>query len=225
MVSQASKRIIKKAVMLSGIMFLFLSVVCVSRAEKTEAERLAEVELKRKMAETAKNNLMGTTWAIELTQMTDSSKKETLSDTINFKDGKIESEHLTAEEFTPTNFTVSIKGTDRVVWETMQSSENKGLAFWRGEVRKGRMRGVLSRHYTKSKIKDYTFRSTGDPIPIALTEEEAAKQAAEAAAPAQPVAQEQAKQDVKKATEPKAAQAAEETQAPTQQRRRWWWNR
>ena len=42
----------------------------------------------------------------------------------------------------------------------MQTSEKKGLTFWKGELENDKMRGVLSRHIDEKTIKDYTFYST-----------------------------------------------------------------
>jgi len=115
-----------------------------------------------KKVKEAEKELNNTKWQISLTQITQAEKKEKLTDTLRFKDDKVEMESLTSQGFPASGFTITIKGDDNnvIVWETMQVSEKKGLAFWKGEIEEGRMRGVLSRHLDEKTVKDYSFYST-----------------------------------------------------------------
>jgi hypothetical protein len=154
---------------------LMLSLVPVSLAEeakeikenKTAVETNApektklDIEGENRIKEAAKE-LENTLWRINLKQITQSEKKEAFADVIRFKAGKVEMESLTSQGFSPTSYSVTVKGEtyNIVVWETMQTSEKKGLAFWKGEIEEGRMRGVLSRHLDGKTVKDYSFYST-----------------------------------------------------------------
>ena len=154
-----------------GLVVLILGVVTVDWAQSSDEEKIAaQAEKKRQMIKAAKKKLDNTTWQIELTQMTTGKKKVKTEDTLRFINGRIESEQLVSEGFSASNFTVRIKREDTVIWETMQSSEEQGLAFWRGEIKEGIMRGVLSRHLDEKTIKDYTFVSEKKEI-ILIPEE------------------------------------------------------
>jgi len=155
--------------------------------KKLEEEKQKERERKREMVRDAKRQLNGTSWSITLKESTTKKDKEIIEDTLTFDGGKIGSGELISLGFNSSNFTVRIKREDRVIWETMQNSEEEGLAFWRGELKKDEdgvlgdvMRGVLSRHLNDKKktVIDYTFvsESMGDieeeEVEPEVTEEE-----------------------------------------------------
>ena len=140
----------------AGIIILTLCISTAGRAE-SDKEKLAAEQKRREMIENAKEDLNDTTWKIELSQMGSGAKVENISDTVRFADNEVESEILASEGFPGTSFTVSIKDNAAIVWETMQTSEKGGLAFWKGEIKDGVMRGVLSRHLNGKTVKDYSF--------------------------------------------------------------------
>jgi hypothetical protein len=185
---------------LSGAIIMFFFVFGVSTIGQTaekkaaadvEAERLAKEkelaqEKMRKLIQEAKNKLNNTAWQIELKQAVSTAapdiagkkqKKASVAtiekDIISFRDNKIDSSSLMAEGFSPTNYTVRLKGKDNdiTIWETMQTSQDKGVAFWRGEIEKDVMRGVLSWQVSEEDKRDYTFTSvkkegaTPSPVP------------------------------------------------------------
>ena len=124
--------------------------------------------------------LNGTEWAIELSPMYGGKAKPALKDSLRFDNGQITSASLSKEGYAGTNCTVTV-GEDGVpVWETMQTSEGKGVVFWRGELYGDTMRGILSKHPIEGNTEDYSF--TGKQSGAA-----AAPSAAEPA-PAQPAA-------------------------------------
>ena len=129
-----------------------------------------EMEKRKNMIKAAKEKLDNLVWHIEVAQMTSEPQKETYKDTLRFSDNKVGSEHLSSDDFPSTNYTVSMGGENIVVWETMQTSEKKGLAFWKGEVEGGVMRGVLSRHFDEKTVRDYSFSSVGPAEVMAPTE-------------------------------------------------------
>ena len=155
---------------------LMLSIVSVSLAaekkgnakeqEKPKAVEAKQDEEMAKKIKEAEKTLNNTKWQVNFSQITQAEKKEKFADTVSFKDGKVEIESLTSQGFSATSFTISIKGDDNnvIVWETMQVSEKKGLAFLKGEIEEGRMRGVLSRHLDEKSVKDYTFYSTSKEV-------------------------------------------------------------
>ena len=120
---------------------------------------MTEEVLAKKKAE-----LNGTKWNIELKSMVTvkgKSKLETEKDVVNFSEGKIVSEKLAALGYAPTGFNSRMEEDGTLIWETMQTSEEDGTAFWRGDVGPdGIMRGVLSKRDPKENVKDYNFVGT-----------------------------------------------------------------
>lgn len=157
------RRILKK-LLLSISIILFCGIAGPIRAEKG----LTEAEEKAKTLVEAKKELNNTSWEIELKPMATGKRKPKKSekDTLRFVNNQIISDKLEAEGFSFSNYTVRIKGKDNdvIIWETMQASEKKGVAFWRGEVRNNRMRGVLSWHISEKKKESYNFVSMAKEI-------------------------------------------------------------
>ena len=122
------------------VILCFSAVVLVSLVSGSlcKAQEMTEREKTREMAKLAKEELNGTVWEVTLKPMaTNKNKKLTeLADTLRFEDKRVSSDMLVAEGFNASNFTVRVKGAknERVVWETMQVSEESGVAFWRGEI-------------------------------------------------------------------------------------------
>lgn len=214
---------------------LFLIVVLIGFGtswDPAEAKSVTDAEKRQAMIKSAKEILGGTTWDINLTQMTPDKKKDKFNDILTFSEGRISSEKLSNEDFGATNFTVRIKGEDIIIWETMQTSadKEKGVAFWRGEIRKeGVMRGVLSWHIKENKVKDYSFKSevTLEEIltaPVVVEEEivvveEVTPEVEKTAEGTEEEAAEEAREEVKKEEKP-AEKVPEETKKRTSRRRR-----
>ena len=149
----------------SGIAILALVIDAAVWAENSGKGRIVSAEEKREMLNVAKNELNNTVWQIELKQTAIGKKKKSEkgeADVLRFKNNKIISDKLASSGFSSSNYTVRLKRKDKdiVIWETMQASEEKGVAFWRGEIRNGIMRGVLSWHVDEKNKKNYLFVST-----------------------------------------------------------------
>jgi hypothetical protein len=146
-------------------------------AEKAAKERLDAQEAMKKLVKAAKEKLNGTSWQIAMVQNLSSaasgakgkklSSSAMDSDTLNFSSNKISSSAMSSNGFTPTNYTVRVKGkkNEITIWETMQTSADKGVAFWRGEVdADDNMRGVLSWQIDEKNKQDYSFTSSKKSI-------------------------------------------------------------
>ncbi len=109
-----------------------------------------------------KADLNNTEWAIELKTM-GAAKGKVENDTLHFFDGKIASANLGKAGYNITNFTLRmLEDNETLTWETMQTAEKDGVAFWRGDIGPdGIMRGVLSKRDLKNNTKDFNFVSTG----------------------------------------------------------------
>lgn len=127
-----------------------------------------------------KASLNNTDWTIELKPMAGGKKARAEKDTIHFADGKVSSTNLTKAGYGPTNFTLRmLEDNETLTWETMQTSEKSGVAFWRGDIGPDNvMRGVLSKRDLKDRTTDFNFVSTGSqkvapptpPAPVATGE-------------------------------------------------------
>lgn len=117
-----------------------------------------DMEEQKKLLKAAKKELNNLEWKIKLSPMS-GTKAKSYEDTLLFVDSKFSSEKLESEEFSASNYTVSLKGEDVIVWETMQTSEDAGISFWRGELENGVMRGVLSKNPGKETHMDFSFYS------------------------------------------------------------------
>lgn len=103
--------------------------------------------------------LNGTEWNIELNPMYGEPPGRSLKDTLEFSNGKIISTRMNKEGFPTSNYTITVGDDGVAVWETMQTSETEGVAFWRGELHGDSMRGILSQHPLEGTTVDYSFTS------------------------------------------------------------------
>ena len=102
--------------------------------------------------------LDGSEWQLTLTPSSESNKKEKeSSDTLTFEKGKITSKQMSAKGFPSSNYTLTEKEGEGVVWETMQTSDSGEVSFWHAQVQGPSMRGILSHHPSKGDPKDYSF--------------------------------------------------------------------
>jgi len=107
--------------------------------------------------EQIKAQLHGTRWAIEMTPLSASGKAKAHKDTVEFGAGTVASDRLTKAGYLQSNYTLTIGGDGVPVWETMQTKEGEGVAFWRGELHGSAVRGVLSKHPLDGPAEDFSF--------------------------------------------------------------------
>lgn len=128
-------------------------------ADKGEALR-AEIN---RQADEAKADLNGSEWEISVKPSSKVSKSIFSSnDTLTFQNNRFQSEQMTEEGFRPTNYTVTVPEDKQlpVVWETMQTSSEGEVMFWRGEWNreKNLMSGTIVRQLEEGN-EDYYFTS------------------------------------------------------------------
>jgi hypothetical protein len=115
---------------------------------------------KKQLEERKRKDLSNSEWTIELTPLNGKGKKE--AETITFKDNQVNFVSYGKKGFPATNFTLSVQDDGMVIWETMQTSDKAGIAFWRGEMPDSQsMRGIFSYHPDAKTTLDYSFISTG----------------------------------------------------------------
>ncbi|MBU1998298.1 MAG: hypothetical protein ABIG46_08975 [Candidatus Omnitrophota bacterium] len=130
-------------------------------ASKEEKARLEALSAKRSAVEQKKKELNNTEWQIELVMTNAPAKPKKDTDSVIFKDNQVSISGYMPKGFPPTNYTLTISGDGTLVWETMQTSEKVGVAFWRGEISPNMqiMRGILSYHVDDKTVRDYSFVS------------------------------------------------------------------
>ena len=129
----------------------------VSQSDKARSE---ELKVKKAQAQRKLNELNNTEWSIDLTAMTAKGKKEI--DVISFTNKQVAIAGFVKKGFPTTNFTLTVQEDGSVIWETMQTSDKSGIAFWRGELdsKMQVMRGVVSHQIDQNKKTDYSFVSS-----------------------------------------------------------------
>lgn len=159
-----------KIIILAAFMVIPLFLTTNVFAGAKDDYKQKKLEFRRKRIKAVKLKLDGTVWDITVYQSGAKRRKKPRKDVLVFSDGKIQSENMVAEGFNSSNFSLRIKGESIVIWETMQNSEDKGLAFWKGEIENGVMRGVFSWHLDEKTIKNHTFVSEKQSIKLIPTE-------------------------------------------------------
>lgn len=154
----------KRGLMLSVIM-LFIAAGYAGAADKAAPAKAVVVQPVAPVPDllaTKKADLNNTEWTIDVKVM-GVSKAKGEKDTLSFLDGKISSANLGKAGYSTTNYSARIlEDNETLTWETMQTSEKDGVAFWRGDIGPdGVMRGVLSKRDKKDKTSDFNFVSTG----------------------------------------------------------------
>ncbi len=131
-------------------------------ADKKKSDRASDAALKSKKDAAQKKlaELNNTEWTIEMNPLSGKGKKET--DIITFRNNQVSVSGFSKKGFPTTNFTLSVQEDGIVVWETMQTAEKGGVAFWRGEMdlTMQSMRGVVSHQIDEKTKADYSFAST-----------------------------------------------------------------
>lgn len=183
MMIQVSKKAVHKRFVITKIGILLVSAVvltwCLGVFSSVYAKRKSKAEIeiqrKRELRKQEKAKLNNTVWQIELVKISaDKKKRKKEEDTLRFENNKVQSNKLALEGFSPTNYTINVEGDGNtiVVWETMQTNEIGNIAFWRGEIENGVMRGILSWQLSKTFKEDYGFVSTAKEDITATTKEE-----------------------------------------------------
>ena len=101
--------------------------------------------------------LDGTEWTVQLNPSAGVKGVATQKDTITFTKKQVNSSFMEKAGYPASNYSLTMGGDGRAVWETMQTKEGEGVAFWRGEIDGSTMRGVLSKHPTEGASEDYSL--------------------------------------------------------------------
>ena len=175
-------------------------VIATPAAQAPVQAQAAGKSAEEKQREAVRTALDGTSWSVELRSETSGKNRQ---DTVSFKGRTISSEWLTKSGYNSSNYSLRMDG-DLAIWETMQSKEGEGLAFWRGELQGDKMYGALNKQPSSGTPENFSFTA------IKLASGPAVAAAPAAVAPAQPV----------KPSTP-AAPASAKPEAPKKKKRGW----
>lgn len=134
---------------------------------KTDEE--ARNALRKRILE-KKDELNGSSWKIDIKSQ--SGKGDFLGpDTLTFQNEKFRSAAGEKIGYNSTNYTLTVQENEGpTIWETMQTSKDGEVTFWRGEWKEDTMSGVISRQL-KEQTEDYYFSSVGKEIVPKTVEE------------------------------------------------------
>ncbi|MDD5477087.1 MAG: hypothetical protein PHG87_02605 [Candidatus Omnitrophica bacterium] len=148
------KRIVISMMILS---LLVMANETLCAAQKKPASPPALSPAVRKEAEVkAKTTLAAKEWTVYLTAM-GQKKAGQETDVLNFAEGKLSSKNLSSKGYPTSNCTITVQPNGTIIWETMQTTEKGEMAFWRGELEGGAMRGVLSLQSPKGQARGFSF--------------------------------------------------------------------
>ena len=144
---------------------IVLAAVWVSLAQGVQAEQeIVPAALPQPDVSAAVNQeaqvrarINGSRWALELTPIGGEENAKVHQDHVTFDAKHVSSERLSKAGYGPSNYTLTIGEDGALVWETMQTKEGEGVAFWRGEFQDTAMRGVLSKHPLEGPTEDYSL--------------------------------------------------------------------
>lgn len=103
--------------------------------------------------------LEGTGWDIEMVPLPADQAKQTLKDSLHFKNGRVMSDYFFSRGFQATNYSKTTKDNGLIVWETIQSNPAGDSVSWRGEWQGDAMKGILSFHEAGRPAQDFSFFS------------------------------------------------------------------
>jgi len=135
--------------------FLIISAAVIAVAVAGAA--FAAPKSAKELAREKKAELNGTQWAVTVRPA--GSRGSAEEDIITFAKGKVNSQNLSGAGFPNTDFTVRVEEDGNLIWETMQIDEDGNHVFWRGDVKNGIMRGMLSKRDSRGRGSDYSFVS------------------------------------------------------------------
>lgn len=142
-----------------GILFLTaafalsgsLAYAAPSAAEQTKAAE-----------EKARKQLKAHEWVVYVTQ--EGGKGAVETDVITFtEEGKVSSKNLLAKGYGDSNYRLTVGPDGVAVWETMKVDQGKNLAFLRGELRGGEMRGSIVLRSVRGITESYYYTTSAAP--------------------------------------------------------------
>lgn len=112
---------------------------------------------KEQKQEEVRAQLNGTSWLLHLRSEVSGKQRD---DALTFAGRTVTSDWLSKAGYNTSNYSLRIEDNGLIVWETMQSKEGEGVAFWRGELQGNVMSGVLSKQPSKGSPESFSFTAS-----------------------------------------------------------------
>lgn len=170
-----------------GFLTFFLTLLATPAAQAGKSDPAVELARRQAQEVAVRLELEGTVWSIQLSPMGKKSGKP-VKDILTFENGKVQSGRLIKEGYPATNYTLTLQEGENAptVWETMQTKEGAGVAFWRGERQGETLQGILSRRSDEGEVEDFSFsgslkerRPVAEPLPASPAPDTTVQQPAE----------------------------------------------
>jgi hypothetical protein len=118
----------------------------------------APIQIDRSLIARKRKEIDNTEWGVELIPITGKGNRK--EDKIIFTNRRVLLKSLDKQGFIPTNFSLNINQSKKLVWETMQKN-GEDIVFFKGEVSSDytKMTGVISFQELRGN-RDYSFIST-----------------------------------------------------------------
>lgn len=143
-----------------GMVFSSILLSGDARAAKDkDDEEEARIAMRKKVEE-KKEQFNGSQWSITVNPQQQGAKGALSdSDVLTFQNGQFSSKNFSKLGFKPTNYTLTVPEDEAspTVWETMQTSEEGDVAFWRGEWKDKDVNGVINYAVKDKKNEEYFF--------------------------------------------------------------------
>jgi len=188
---------------------------CLSAGPSLAVEDSASTKRLEEQKQDVRDQLNGSSWMLELKPESGGKARQ---DTLSFSERTVESDWLTQTGYSISNYSVRFDG-DMAVWETMQSKDGDGRAFWRGELQGEKMYGTLSTQPQKGDPQTFAFSATkiASALPVIPQMPEPVQAPAPTDAPAMEPAADAAA--APQAAIPAVAPAASDDPAPKKKKR------
>jgi len=102
------------------------------------------------------SELRSSEWQVKLVS---AESKEEQADILSFVDGKFVSAKMNELGYQSSNYSVMVEDDNKIIWETMQTGPDGAIVSWRGEIKEGKMSGIVSLRQKDKEPQDFSFIS------------------------------------------------------------------
>lgn len=133
---------------------------------------LEDIEKERAKVLSMQKEIEGYSWRVDLRQIGGPKIDFLSSDTIFFKDNRVNSINLGKEGFSGSAYSKRELRNGNIVWETIQTNAEGDTASWRGEWNGEIMKGILSLSSANDVRRDFSFVSSSERLKEELNYQE-----------------------------------------------------
>lgn len=130
-----------------------------SEEAKKQASLNAALETRQRSEAKAKAALTAKDWTIYVKAISEVDAKPS-ADVLVFSPTQVTSKDLYNKGYPASDYTINFKDDGTILWEAIQISSKRDMAFLRGELRGEVMVGILSLKSSSGDITDFYFTNT-----------------------------------------------------------------